>query len=208
MKKQEWVMLGKTMALLMVAVACILGLSFWLILHVNMDFEQALNLILVSLIALTFPVLQYGQARWLWHTKDISPNKVPAWMSQQTAHLPKIVKPWSQRLLEVGLQIAAMLLLLWLFGSYATQQYLIDWANHYQLRSGTYLVCVALIGSLPIALLALLVSALLHYTAKRWDVHGLRYQLWRNWLWAYVLSFAICLYIILLAGLMIERYLQ
>ena len=69
MNAQEWKTWAKAMLICMVAVALLLGLSLWLLIYVNRDlqthmtFEQVLNLILVSLVALMFPVIQYGQAR-------------------------------------------------------------------------------------------------------------------------------------------------
>ncbi|UOO88735.1 hypothetical protein LVJ82_14910 [Vitreoscilla massiliensis] len=214
MNKQEWKTLAKVMLVSMLAVAVLLGLSLWLLLYVNRDghavmsFEAVLNLIVVALLALMFPLIHHGQARWLWHTQDMAPGQAPEWMSQKTAPLPKIVKPWPQRLLEAVLQLAAMLLLLWLFGPYATQQYLVDWTNAYQLSSGTYLLCVMVLGSVPIGALALLVHGVLRVCARRCDTDSLRYRLWRVWLWAYVLAFACCVYIILMLGMMMVRYLE
>ena len=214
MNKQEWKTLAKAVVVCMLAVAVLLGLSLWLLIYVNraghepMSFEAVLNLIVVALLALMFPLIQYGQARWLWHTQDMAVGQQPTWMSQKTAPLPKMVKPWPQRLLEAVLQLVAMLLLLWLFGPYATQQYLVSWANAYQLSSGTYLLCVIVVGSVPIGALALLVHAVLRVCARRGDTDSLRYRLWLVWLWAYVLAFACCVYIILMLGLMMVRYLE
>ena len=214
MNAQEWKTLAKAMLVCMVAVALLLGLSLWLLIYVNRDlqthmtFEQVLNLILVSLVALMFPVIQYGQARWLWHTRHVPSGQQPAWMSEKTAHLPKVAKPWQQRLLEVGMQIGAMLLLLWLFGTYANQQYLVGIANAHNISSELYLVGVMVAGVLPIALLAGLVKWLRDAVARDWDKQGLRYQLWKIWLWAYVMAFGFCVYIILMLGLMLVRYLE
>ena len=214
MNTQEWKAFIKIMLLLMVAVALLLGLSLWLLiyvnrdLHANMTFEQVLNLILVSLVVVMFPLIQYGQARWLWHTRDMPTGQQPAWMSEKTAHLPKTVKPWQQRLLEVGMQIGAMLLLLWLFGAYATQQYLVGIANEYGISSSTYLICVLVAEALPIAALIWLVTWLREAVARDWDKQGLRYRLWRTWLWAYVMAFGLCVYLILMLGIMLVRYLE
>ena len=66
MNKKEWVYFAKGMLVCMVSVACLLGLSLWLLIYVNRDlqqemsFEQVLNLILVTIIALMFPLIQYG----------------------------------------------------------------------------------------------------------------------------------------------------
>ena len=214
MNKKEWVYFAKGMLVCMVSVACLLGLSLWLLIYVNRDlqqemsFEQVLNLILVAIIALMFPLIQYGQARWLWHTRHVPSGQQPAWMSEKTAHLPKVAKPWQQRLLEVGMQIGAMLLLLWLFGTYANQQYLVGIANAHNISSELYLVGVMVAGVLPIALLAGLVKWLRDAVARDWDKQGLRYQLWKIWLWAYVVAFGFCMYIILMLGLMLVRYLE
>ena len=214
MNKKEWVYFAKGMLVCMVSVACLLGLSLWLLIYVNRDlqqemsFEQVLNLILVTIIALMFPLIQYGQARWLWHTRRVPAGQQPAWMSEKTAHLPKIAKPWQQRLLEVGLQVGAMLLLLWLFGAYATQQRLVGIANEYDISSGTYLLCVLVLAAVPIAVLAWLVKMVREMVASKWDKQGLRYQLWRVWLWAYVLAFGLCVYLIQMMGVMIVRYLE
>ena len=214
MNKKEWVYFAKGMLVCMVSVACLLGLSLWLLIYVNRDlqqemsFEQVLNLILVTIIALMFPLIQYGQARWLWHTRRVPAGQQPAWMSEKTAHLPKIAKPWQQRLLEVGLQVGAMLLLLWLFGAYATQQRLVGIANEYDISSGTYLVCVLVLAAVPIAVLAWLVKMMREMVARKWDKQGLRYQLWRVWLWAYVLAFGLCVYLIQMMGVMMVRHLE
>ena len=214
MNKKEWVYFAKGMLVCMVSVACLLGLSLWLLIYVNRDlqqemsFEQVLNLILVTIIALMFPLIQYGQARWLWHTRHVPAGQQPAWMSEKTAHLPKIAKPWQQRLLEVGLQVGAMLLLLWLFGAYATQQRLVGIANEYDISSGTYLLCVLVLAAVPIAVLAWLVMMLREMVARKWDKQGLRYQLWRVWLWAYVLAFGLCVYLIQMMGVMMVRHLE
>ena len=214
MNKKEWVYFAKGMLVCMVSVACLLGLSLWLLIYVNRDlqqemsFEQVLNLILVTIIALMFPLIQYGQARWLWHTRRVPAGQQPAWMSEKTAHLPKIAKPWQQRLLEVGLQVGAMLLLLWLFGAYATQQRLVGIANEYDISSGTYLLCVLVLAAVPIAVLAWLVMMLREMVARKWDKQGLRYQLWRVWLWAYVLAFGLCVYLIQMMGVMMVRHLE
>ena len=214
MNVQEWKTLAKAMLICMVAVALLLGLSLWLLIYVNRDlqthmtFEQVLNLILVSLVALMFPVIQYGQARWLWHTRHVPSGQQPAWMSEKTAHLPKVAKPWQQRLLEVGMQIGAMLLLLWLFGTYATQQRLVGIANEYDISSGTYLLCVLVLAAVPIAVLAWLVKMMREMVARKWDKQGLRYQLWRVWLWAYVLAFGLCVYLIQMMGVMMVRHLE
>ena len=214
MNKKEWVYFAKGMLVCMVSVACLLGLSLWLLIYVNRDlqqemsFEQVLNLILVTIIALMFPLIQYGQARWLWHTRRVPAGQQPAWMSEKTAHLPKIAKPWQQRLLEVGLQVGAMLLLLWLFGAYATQQRLVGIANEYDISSGTYLLCVLVLAAVPIAVLAWLVKMMREMVARKWDKQGLRYQLWRVWLWAYVLAFGLCVYLIQMMGVMMVRHLE
>ena len=214
MNAQEWKTLAKAMLICMVAVALLLGLSLWLLIYVNRDlqthmtFEQVLNLILVSLVALMFPVIQYGQARWLWHTRHVPSGQQPAWMSEKTAHLPKVAKPWQQRLLEVGIQIGAMLLLLWLFGTYATQQRLVGIANEYDISSGTYLVCVLVLAAVPIAVLAWLVKMMREMVARKWDKQGLRYQLWWVWLWAYVFAFGLCVYLIQMMGVMMVRHLE
>ena len=179
MNKKEWVYFAKGMLVCMVSVACLLGLSLWLLIYVNRDlqqemsFEQVLNLILVTIIALMFPLIQYGQARWLWHTRHVPAGQQPEWMSEKTAHLPKVAKPWQQRLLEVGMQIGAMLLLLWLFGAYATQQFLVGIANEFDISSGMYLVCVMVAGLVPIAALAALVKWLREAVAREWDEHVL-----------------------------------
>ena len=214
MNKKEWVYFAKGMLVCMVSVACLLGLSLWLLIYVNRDlqqemsFEQVLNPILVTIIALMFPLIQYGQARWLWHTRRVPAGQQPAWMSEKTAHLPKIAKPWQQRLLEVGLQVGAMLLLLWLFGAYATQQRLVGIANEYDISSGTYLLCVLVLAAVPIAVLAWLVKMMREMVARKWDKQGLRYQLWRVWLWAYVLAFGLCVYLIQMMGVMMVRHLE
>ena len=214
MNKKEWVYFAKGMLVCMVSVACLLGLSLWLLIYVNRDlqqemsFEQVLNLILVAIIALMFPLIQYGQARWLWHTRHVPAGQQPEWMSEKTAHLPKIAKPWQQRLLEVSLQVGAMLLLLWLFGAYATQQRLVGIANEYDISSGTYLLCVLVLAAVPIAVLAWLVKMVREMVASKWDKQGLRYQLWRVWLWAYVLAFGLCVYLIQMMGVMMVRHLE
>ena len=214
MNKKEWVYFAKGMLVCMVSVACLLGLSLWLLIYVNRDlqqemsFEQVLNLILVTIIALMFPLIQYGQARWLWHTRHVPVGQQPEWMSEKTAHLPKIAKPWQQRLLEVGLQVGAMLLLLWLFGAYATQQRLVGIANEYDISSGTYLLCVLVLAAVPIAVLAWLVKVMREMVARQWDKQGVRYQLWRVWLWAYVLAFGLCVYLIQMMGVMMVRHLE
>ena len=214
MNKKEWVYFAKGMLVCMVSVACLLGLSLWLLIYVNRDlqqemsFEQVLNLILVTIIALMFPLIQYGQARWLWHTRHVPAGQQPEWMSEKTAHLPKIAKPWQQRLLEVCMQIGAMLLLLWLFGAYATQQFLVGIANEFDISSGMYLVCVMVAGLVPIAALAALVKWLREAVARDWDKQGLRYQLWQAWMGAYVMAFGLCVYLILMLGIMLVRYLE
>ena len=214
MDKKEWVYFAKGMLVCMVSVACLLGLSLWLLIYVNRDlqqemsFEQVLNLILVAIIALMFPLIQYGQARWLWHTRHMPAEHMPKWMSEKTAHLPKIAKSWQQRLLEVGLQVGAMLLLLWLFGAYATQQRLVGIANEYDISSGTYLLCVLVLAAVSIAVLAWLVRMMREMVARKWDKQGLRYQLWQVWLWAYVFAFGLCVYLIQMMGVMMVRYLE
>ena len=101
-----------------------------------------------------------------------------------------------------------MLLLLWLFGAYATQQRLVGIANEYDISSGTYLLCVLVLAAVPIAVLAWLVKMMREMVARKWDKQGLRYQLWRVWLWAYVLAFGLCVYLIQMMGVMMVRHLE
>ena len=86
-----------------------------------------------------------------------------------------------------------MLLLLWLFGAYATQQYLVG---------------VMVAGLVPIAFLAVLVKWLREAVARDWDKQGLRFQLWRTWLWAYVMAFGLCVYLILMLGILLVHCLE
>ena len=222
MNKQECKTLAKAILVCMLAVPVALTVAVLLVLglsqliytisfgHNGMNFVMMLNLFVVVVVVQLFPLIQYVQAHWLWHTQDMAVGQEQSWRSRKIAALPKIVKLWPQRLLEVGLQVVAMLLLLllWPFSSQEMWQYWVDWANESQLSASLYLQCGMIVGAVLIGVLVLVVHGTLRWCALHYDTDSLRYRLWRVWLWAYVLAFACCVCIILMLGMMMVHILE
>lgn len=203
----------KAMLLVVALVAMLLGLAMVAVLYFDqqqgmaLSFVQVLNMVLVGFYSLLFPLIQRGQARWLWHTAQRSAQDMPEWMSEKAPPLPKTTQSWPQRLLKIGLQLLAMLLLCGMFGPYGNQHFLLAMAADWGISLTTYLLGVTLLCTLWLAMVALLVGLLLQQHCPHVGKRSLSYSLWRNWLSAYVLAFALCAYMALLLGWMLVVYL-
>jgi hypothetical protein len=190
--------------LLIASIASILILDRYF--AVSITFEQSINMVIVSFICLMFPVIHRAQARWFWFTRH-NIQAVPEWMSVQTPALPQVSTSLGQRILYIFLDLIAIILLIAIFLPFHTQAWIYQSISAIAPSSRLYILCLVML-CLCIFLLLNGLLFLIFKLLKQPDLEtSLARQLLENWLYSYVFTFTICIFICCFSGLLNLRYL-
>ncbi len=190
--------------LLIASIASILILDRYF--AVSITFEQSINMVIVSFICLMFPVIHRAQARWFWFTRH-NIQAVPEWMSVQTPALPQVSTSLGQRVLLYFLDLIAIILLIAIFLPFHTQAWIYQSISAIAPSSRLYILCLVML-CLCIFLLLNGLLFLIFKLLKQPDLEtSLARQLLENWLYSYVFTFTICIFICCFSGLLNLRYL-
>ncbi|GEM_PF-6113025 len=190
--------------LLIASIASILILDRYF--AVSITFEQSINMVIVSFICLMFPVIHRAQARWFWFTRH-NIQAAPEWMSVQTLALPQVNTSLGQRVLYIFLDLIAIILLIAIFLPFHTQAWIYQSISAIAPSSRLYILCLVML-CLCIFLLLNGLLFLIFKLLKQPDLEtSLARQLLENWLYSYVFTFTICIFICCFSGLLNLRYL-
>ena len=173
---------------------------------VSITFEQSINMVIVSFICLMFPVIHRAQARWFWFTRH-NIQVAPKWMSVQTPALPQVNTSLGLRILYIFLDLIAIILLIAIFLPFHTQAWIYQSISAIAPSSRLYILCLVML-CLCIFLLLNGLLFLIFKLLKQPDLEtSLARQLLENWLYSYVFTFTICIFICCFSGLLNLRYL-
>lgn len=190
--------------LLSASIATILILDRYFAMSIT--FEQSINMVIVSFICLMFPVIHRAQARWFWFTRH-NIQATPEWMSVQAPDLPKASPSLGQRVFYIFLDLIAIILLIAIFLPFHTQAWIYQSISTIAPSGRLYILCLVML-CLCIFLLLNGLLFLIFKLLKQPDLEtSLARQLLENWLYSYVFTFTICIFICCFSGLLNLRYL-
>jgi hypothetical protein len=211
---RQWLVLGLIVFLVgPVLMAAWIGLLVLGVVTGDHAAANALDIVVIVMLAVAFPLMHRGMYRWMWHvdrrraTGSLPIGSEPDYGSEPTEPVPRIAWPVSLRIRHAIFYLAAPLVLLALFLPYDKQVQIGHFiARHSAGRSSAGSLAGILFGYLPMGALVGIIMLLTYRQMRRRDAGLLAapQQLVLiaelNWLFAYAAAFPAALLIGRMAG--------
>ncbi|MEB3754793.1 hypothetical protein [Acinetobacter sp. MD2(2019)] len=185
-----------------IAILLILNRNF----AVSITFEQSIHIILSIFIFLMFPVIHRAQARWFWFTRHRT-QEMPQWMSVKAPALPEVNTPRGQKILYIFLDLIAIILLFIIFLPFHRQVWIYQSISAITTSARLYILCLSMLCLCIFTLFSGLLFLGFKLLKQSDSESSLARQLLKNWMYSYVFTMTICIFISCFSGFMILRYL-